>query len=215
MDPSLVKWLYTAQQSCGNYRSLPLLPQDAQPNTVTLGRRYRWVERDVCYVRNVCYQTKLFGDIKRYQYTGSHKYPNCHRQLSSNRIDSSRLHTGRTGTTLGDCSWVSLIVPELDITNIDLQIGPVEPPPFTTTRIPTAAVTLPPSPPPLYPSFYAPSPKDVLPDLKFPKGFVFGLDTAAYQVEGAAKNEGKGPTMWDWASRQPNGVTDNTTGEYV
>lgn len=109
----------------------------------------------------------------------------------------------------------SLVVPELDITNIDLQIGPVEPPPFTTTRVPGAAVTLPPPPPPLYPSFYAPSPKDVLPGLKFPKGFIFGLDTAAYQVEGATKNEGKGPTMWDWASRQPNGVSDNTTGEYV
>ncbi|KAK0216818.1 glycoside hydrolase superfamily, partial [Armillaria fumosa] len=94
-------------------------------------------------------------------------------------------------------------------------IGPVEPPPFTTTRVPSAAVTLPPPPPPLYPSFYAPSPKDVLPGLKFPKGFIFGLDTAAYQVEGATKNEGKGPTMWDWASRQPNGVSDNTTGDVV
>ncbi|KAK0475600.1 glycoside hydrolase superfamily [Armillaria luteobubalina] len=70
-------------------------------------------------------------------------------------------------------------------------------------------------PPPLYPSFYAPSPKDVLPGLKFPKGFKFGLDTAAYEVEGATKNEGKGPTMWDWASRQPNGVSDNTTGDVV
>ncbi|KAG7440794.1 glycoside hydrolase [Guyanagaster necrorhizus] len=94
-------------------------------------------------------------------------------------------------------------------------IGPVEPPPFTTTRVPTAAVTLPPSPPPLYPSFYAPAPKDVLPDLKFPNGFIFGVDTAAYQVEGATKNEGKGPTMWDWASRQPGGVADNTTGDVV
>ncbi|KAK0451444.1 glycoside hydrolase superfamily [Desarmillaria tabescens] len=74
-------------------------------------------------------------------------------------------------------------------------IGPVEPPPFTTTRIPGAAVTLPPSPPPLYPTFYAPLPKDVLPGLKFPKGFIFGVDTAAYQVEGATKNEGKGPTI--------------------
>ncbi|KAK0472832.1 glycoside hydrolase superfamily, partial [Armillaria novae-zelandiae] len=94
-------------------------------------------------------------------------------------------------------------------------IGPVEPPPFTTTHVPSTAVTLPPPPPPLYPSFYAPSPKDVLPGLKFPKGFVFGLNTATYQVEGAAKNEGKGPSMWDWASRQPNSVSDNTTGDVV
>ncbi|KAK0451435.1 glycoside hydrolase superfamily [Desarmillaria tabescens] len=94
-------------------------------------------------------------------------------------------------------------------------VGPVEPPPFTTTRIPTAAVTLPPSPPPIYPSFYAHAPKDILPDLKFPKGFKFGVATSAYQVEGATKNEGKGPTMWDWATRQPNAVIDNTTSDVV
>ncbi|KAK0199712.1 glycoside hydrolase superfamily [Desarmillaria ectypa] len=92
-------------------------------------------------------------------------------------------------------------------------VGPVEPPPFTTTRIPSAAVTLPPSPPPLYPSFYAHAPKDILPDLKFPKGFKFGVATSAYQVEGAAKNEGKGPTIWDWATRQPNAIYNNTTGD--
>ncbi|PBK89646.1 glycoside hydrolase [Armillaria gallica] len=94
-------------------------------------------------------------------------------------------------------------------------VGPVEPPPFTTTRVPSAAVTLPPSPPPLYPSFYVPATKDILPDLKFPKGFKYGVATAAYQVEGATKNEGKGPTMWDLASRQPNGVFDNSTGDIV
>ncbi len=65
----------------------------------------------------------------------------------------------------------------------------------------------------MYPSFYAPAPKDILPDLKFPKGFKFGVATSAYQVEGATKNEGKGPTMWDWAPRQPGGTIDNTTGE--
>ncbi|KAG7441447.1 glycoside hydrolase [Guyanagaster necrorhizus] len=94
-------------------------------------------------------------------------------------------------------------------------IGSVEPPPFTTTRVPSSAVTLPPSPPPLYPSFYAPTPKDILPDLKFPKGFKYGIATSAYQVEGAVKNDGKGPTMWDWATRQPSGTIDNTTGDVV
>ncbi|KAK0234944.1 glycoside hydrolase superfamily [Armillaria nabsnona] len=94
-------------------------------------------------------------------------------------------------------------------------VGPVEPPPFTTTCVPSAAVTLPPSPPPLYSSFYAPAPKDILPDLKFPKGFKFGVATAAYQVEGATKNEGKGPIMWDWKSRQPKGIFDNTTDDVV
>ncbi len=31
-------------------------------------------------------------------------------------------------------------------------------------------------------------------NLSLPKGFKFGIATAAYQVEGAAKSEGKGPT---------------------
>lgn len=30
-----------------------------------------------------------------------------------------------------------------------------------------------------------------------PKGFVWGGATAAYQVEGATKVDGKGKTMWD------------------
>ncbi|KAJ7267247.1 glycoside hydrolase superfamily [Mycena rebaudengoi] len=95
-------------------------------------------------------------------------------------------------------------------------VGPVEAPPFTTTRVPTTTrVALPSPPPPLYPAFYAPAPQDVLPNLKFPKGFKFGVATAAYQVEGAVKNDGKGPTVWDWNSRQPGGVIDNTTGDVV
>ncbi|KAJ7251123.1 glycoside hydrolase family 1 protein [Mycena haematopus] len=95
-------------------------------------------------------------------------------------------------------------------------VGPVEAPPFTTTRVPTStSVVLPSPPPPLYPSFYAPAPKDILPTLKFPAGFKFGVATAAYQVEGAVKNEGKGPSVWDWNSRQPGGVLDNTTADIV
>ncbi|KAJ7054170.1 glycoside hydrolase superfamily [Mycena amicta] len=95
-------------------------------------------------------------------------------------------------------------------------VGPVQAPPFTTTLVPTSTKVALPSPPPLlYPSFYAPAPKDILPNLKFPPGFKFGVATAAYQVEGAVKNEGKGPTVWDWNSRQPGGVIDNTTGDVV
>ncbi|TFK70266.1 glycoside hydrolase [Pluteus cervinus] len=94
-------------------------------------------------------------------------------------------------------------------------VGPVEPPPFTTTRVPQTPVALPSAPPALYPSWYSPAPKDLLPKYKFPKGFKFGVATAAYQVEGAVRDEGKGPTMWDWNSRQPGGVTDNTTGDVV
>ena len=73
-------------------------------------------------------------------------------------------------------------------------------------------VVVPSPPPPLYPSWYAPEPSKILRQYSLPKGFLFGVATAAYQVEGAVKDDGKGPTIWDWNSRQPNGVADNTTG---
>ncbi|KAJ3763081.1 glycoside hydrolase superfamily [Lentinula raphanica] len=91
-------------------------------------------------------------------------------------------------------------------------VGPVEVPPITTTVIPQTPIVLPSPPPALYPSFFAKAPEDILLDLKFPEGFFFGVASAAYQVEGAVKDEGKGPSLWDWANRQPGVVVDNTTG---
>ncbi|KAK7054366.1 hypothetical protein VNI00_003560 [Paramarasmius palmivorus] len=92
-------------------------------------------------------------------------------------------------------------------------VGPVTPPPFTTTRVPELPIPLPSPPPPLYPSWFSPEPKNILPDLKFPEGFIFGVDTAAFQVEGAVKDEGKGPSVWDFITHQPGAVVDNTTAD--
>jgi len=33
--------------------------------------------------------------------------------------------------------------------------------------------------------------------LAFPKGFLWGSATASYQVEGAAKEDGRGPSIWE------------------
>eukprot|EP00638_Chattonella_subsalsa_P001804 CAMPEP_0117751774 /NCGR_PEP_ID=MMETSP0947-20121206/11185_1 /TAXON_ID=44440 /ORGANISM="Chattonella subsalsa, Strain CCMP2191" /LENGTH=508 /DNA_ID=CAMNT_0005570239 /DNA_START=61 /DNA_END=1584 /DNA_ORIENTATION=+ len=47
---------------------------------------------------------------------------------------------------------------------------------------------------------------------KFPKDFVFGTSTAAYQAEGAYKQDGKGFSVWDTFSNTPGHTFQNETG---
>ncbi|MFV0337152.1 MAG: GH1 family beta-glucosidase [Chthoniobacterales bacterium] len=47
--------------------------------------------------------------------------------------------------------------------------------------------------------------------LKFPKNFVWGVATAAPQIEGAAFEDGKGESIWDRFSREPGRVLNGDT----
>ncbi|MGA2612392.1 MAG: GH1 family beta-glucosidase [Spirochaetia bacterium] len=47
----------------------------------------------------------------------------------------------------------------------------------------------------------------------FPKGFLWGAATAAYQIEGAARDDGKGESIWDRFCHTPGVIHDGTTGE--
>lgn len=49
--------------------------------------------------------------------------------------------------------------------------------------------------------------------LVFPPGFTFGSATAAYQVEGAVHEDGRGPSIWDTFSRTPGKVWNGDTGD--
>ncbi|MFD0273685.1 GH1 family beta-glucosidase [Kitasatospora sp. NPDC127111] len=51
------------------------------------------------------------------------------------------------------------------------------------------------------------------PPLRFPAGFVWGTATAAYQIEGAAAEDGRTPSIWDTFSRTPGRVRNGDTGD--
>ena len=49
--------------------------------------------------------------------------------------------------------------------------------------------------------------------LQFPDGFAWGTATAAYQIEGAWNEGGKGPSIWDTFCRQPGKIVDGSSGD--
>jgi beta-glucosidase len=48
---------------------------------------------------------------------------------------------------------------------------------------------------------------------RFPADFVFGVATAAYQIEGATRVDGRRPSIWDAFSKMPGRVNDGDTGD--
>ena len=48
---------------------------------------------------------------------------------------------------------------------------------------------------------------------RFPDGFLWGVATAAYQVEGAVREGGRGPSIWDTFSHTPGKVRRGDTGD--
>ena len=48
--------------------------------------------------------------------------------------------------------------------------------------------------------------------MAFPKNFVWGAASAAYQVEGAANEDGRGPSVWDMFCRRPGAIWSGHTG---
>jgi len=49
--------------------------------------------------------------------------------------------------------------------------------------------------------------------ISFPAGFRWGAATAAYQIEGAVAEDGRGPSIWDTFSHQPGHVRNGDTGD--
>jgi beta-glucosidase len=103
----------------------------------------------------------------------------------------------------------------------NMFVGPVEIASITTTvpATPVPSSSLIP-PPPLYYAPFPPGPE--VPAVvknsswSIPKDFFWGVASAAYQIEGAAKDEGRGPSVWDvFTHRVTNYVVNNMTGDVV
>lgn len=49
--------------------------------------------------------------------------------------------------------------------------------------------------------------------MSFPKNFVWGVAAASYQIEGATKVDGRGPTVWDMMCRKQGAIWSGHTGD--
>jgi beta-glucosidase len=62
-------------------------------------------------------------------------------------------------------------------------------------------------------TFTSTSVRPALAGITFPDGFVWGAATASYQIEGAVREDGRGPSIWDTFSRTPGRVHAGHTGD--
>ncbi|GAA5037101.1 GH1 family beta-glucosidase [Actinopolymorpha pittospori] len=54
---------------------------------------------------------------------------------------------------------------------------------------------------------------DAAATVAFPNGFVWGVATASYQIEGAVAEHGRAPSVWDTFAHTPGKISDGATGD--
>lgn len=50
---------------------------------------------------------------------------------------------------------------------------------------------------------------------RFPPGFIWGVATSAYQIEGAARADGRGDSIWDEFCRRAGAIRDGSSGDHA
>ncbi|KAK4543951.1 hypothetical protein LTR36_004725 [Oleoguttula mirabilis] len=148
----------------------------------------------------------------------------CHRAVAQNATayaaaSPTITFPSTTGysTKTYNYALASTYLPNNDFSNEQLaflwdQVGIISTGAINTTVSPTPEPSSFPRPGYLHPMVpaYIPS----LSAATLPADFKWGVAGAAFQVEGAVKDEGKGPTIWDFMPHRQVGTTaDNTTGD--
>ncbi len=64
-----------------------------------------------------------------------------------------------------------------------------------------------------FPNFSFGQPNPAVATLSYPSGFQWGCATAAYQVEGGARDGGRGPSLWDVFAHTPGKTHNGDTGD--
>jgi beta-glucosidase len=62
-------------------------------------------------------------------------------------------------------------------------------------------------------SLFTPTPRSSVTNMPFPKDFMWGAAAASYQIEGAANEDGKGPSVWDMFCKKPGAVFQGHNGD--
>jgi beta-glucosidase len=61
--------------------------------------------------------------------------------------------------------------------------------------------------------FFTPDSDHMTDSTHFPAGFTWGVATSAFQIEGASRADGKGPSIWDTFCRNPANIKDGSNGD--